>query len=193
LLGRREADVKELNRQVAELKETNGKLKKLSARVQAIDRWQTAEPEWLDQLANLSFTIPPAEEVYVSSLKTSAGKFTLDLRAKDDKSLTRFTHDLKAISGYEPEPRGTGPSSDRYGYNIRGTLEVDVSGPARSLIAASQPVGRPADDSLLKTPPAPAASPPARPAPAAVAAPSPTPPAQDRPATTRPRGRRAAP
>ena len=193
LLGRGGSELADLNRQINDLRQTNTKLKTLSNRVAGIERWQGQEPEWLDQLANFSFTIPPAEEVYVSGFRTSSGKVTLDLKAKDDKSLTRFTHDLKAITGYEPEPKGTSPAFDRYGYGIKSTLEVDVSGKARCLIAASQPVGRPADDSLLKPQPAPQAAvnrPSATTQPAA-AAPT-TPGAPDRPNPTRSR-RRPAP
>jgi Tfp pilus assembly protein PilN len=131
LLGRANSELAGVNRQIDELRQANARLAVLDSRVSAIQHWQVGQSDWLGQLANLSALLPPAQEVYVSNFAASGDKITLDVKARDVKSLARLARDLQAAGGCEPSAQGKESVADRFGYTVKDTLEIPITDQSR--------------------------------------------------------------
>ena len=91
----------------------------------AIRNWETAKRPWLDHLALLSSTLPPAPELFVMNLATSPGKLTLTVKARSAQTLDKTQQALRK-QGYQVRPAAITPSRDRRGYRFQANLELIV-------------------------------------------------------------------
>ena len=145
-VGRRKADVKKLGNDVEKLQTTHNALKKVATRTAAIQAWEQADVNWLDQLAHLSNTMPDATKVYLTSMRCSASNaVSLSGGARDHRDLTAFTKTQMDRPGYQVRPR-TVTTNERFGYELQFSMDLLVSPKAKPLLKAKEFIARPADD-----------------------------------------------
>ncbi len=135
-LRSRRAAITGLQNQKKQLVQANRDLKKLRQRVQDLKGWLQEDVCWLDELAHLSRTLPAGEELYLNSLRCGAGgaggtkkhrgKITLAGRVKNNQTVPRFEEKLSASPGYNVSHKGTSPVGDKFGYQVKFTVDVLV-------------------------------------------------------------------
>jgi len=172
-LGRYRAEVSRLERHNRQLRKVNKAFEDLRGRVEAVEAWAAGDVNWLDQLAHLSNTLPPAQQVYLTSLRAlptgsrsisgrsrsgkvgPVGTLILSGRVKQGRILSGFATRLMNMPGYEVKPKGTSPVSDPLGYGTQFSLDVLVARDAKPVLRAGAHVGRPPDDMAGRQPRAP--------------------------------------
>jgi len=118
--------------------ETNKGLKKLDDRVRNVKNWLNDDIDWLDQVAELSRSLPEAKDIYVDSLRCSPappksgrrkkqrlGRIVLSGRVRDGGIVPQFERKLRE-PGYTINHKGTGPIRDKFGYGVKFNLDVMV-------------------------------------------------------------------
>ena len=106
---------------------------------------------WLDHLAYLSAVLPAADQVYVSAINTTPQHvIRLSVQAKTGELLAELDKKLRA-AGYEVKPLSITPASDKYGYNFRTTVELNVPKKMKPDLTKQKAPARPADDTPPKS------------------------------------------
>ena len=147
-LGGRGREVANLERDKRSLQARNKALKKLAKQTAAIEEWQGADINWLDQLAHLSNTMPGPEKLYLTSLRCSASNvIALGGRVRDNRDIAGFAAEQMERAGYKVDPKGTSPVRDHYGYGLQFNLDIRVSPKAEPVVQTEKVIGRPGDDS----------------------------------------------
>ncbi len=152
----RRGEIAKLGEENRKLKNANKKLKELHDEVQDLQQWLNEEVCWLDQLAYLSRTLPPAQQVYLESLGCSpfgsgrrreprSGRIAISGRVKDTQVIPEFEQRLLA-PGTKVSHKGTSPVPDPRGYGVRFNVDVLVP-PGRAPVppadtARPKPTGR---------------------------------------------------
>jgi len=116
---------------VAELKRQNDKLKAekkallaLRRRLAVVDNWLKEDVDWLEQLRVLSATLPPAQEMYLTSLRCSPGRIVIVGRVKNRDVAMQLAEGLMARRGYQVRNKGVNSVRDRHGYGQEFKLEI---------------------------------------------------------------------
>jgi len=137
-LAAQQAVVDKLDKEKRHLETEKSNLGKLQKCVRNADIWLKSESDWLDELRHLSEILPPAQEVYLTSLKCSPGKVTLVGRVKNRQDALDFAERLMAIPGYEVRNKGTNPlRQDKFGYGLEFNFELLISPRDRAKTAPS--------------------------------------------------------
>ena len=119
-------------------------VKRLEQRVGTVQAWLDQDRRWLDHWANLSAAMPPAQEAYITSLKTMPdGSITLTVKAKGSAVITDAARRLRE-AGYDVRLGSETAGEDEYGYGSTNELRlIPRREPSVEGLAAPP---RPADD-----------------------------------------------
>jgi len=139
----------ELTARQRELKEVEKAAKPtlvLAKRVAAMEKWLGEGREWLEQWAYLSATVPPCQEVYVTSLTTSDdGTVSLSVKARSSQAIDALGEQL-AQAGYGFKPGQVTTTKDKYGYNYVTGAKAIVTADMEVDLGEVQSEPRPAND-----------------------------------------------
>lgn len=123
--------------------------KKMFTQQATINEWIGGQRNWLDHYAYLSATLPPSEEVYVTSIAVSgAGTIRLAVQATSGETLAKLDKQLRA-AGYDVKPLAITPGADRFGYEFRSNVELTVPAKMKPDLSKVKTPARPADDVSL--------------------------------------------
>jgi Tfp pilus assembly PilM family ATPase len=120
--------------------------RRLKGQAKSVKTWLEDEQDWLDHLAYISGILPGADQLYVSSLATTSQRvIRMSVQAKTGELLAELDKKLRA-AGYEVKPLSITPASDKYGYNFRTTVELNVPKKMKLDLQKVSPPKRPEDD-----------------------------------------------
>jgi Tfp pilus assembly PilM family ATPase len=120
--------------------------RKLKSQTKSVKTWLDEEQDWLDHLAYISGILPGADQLYVNSIATTSQRvIRMSVQAKTGELLAELDKKLRA-AGYEIKPLSITPASDKYGYNFRTTVELNVPKKMKVDIQKVAPPKRPEDD-----------------------------------------------
>jgi hypothetical protein len=115
-----------------------------------INDWIKGGRDWLDHAAYLTSVLPPAEELYVTSLTISGqGGIRLAVQARSGETLARLEKQLRN-AGYDVRPLAITPGADRFGYEFRSNVELGVPDKLKIDLQKVKPPLRPLDDISLE-------------------------------------------
>jgi hypothetical protein len=149
-LRTRRGKLRMLEAMVATLQNENKQVTALAKRVRALEGWQNEQRPWLDHWAQLSSLLPPASEVYITSITTRPGggiQFTV--KAKRSQAISDLARRLHE-AGYDFQPGQVATASDRFGYPF--SADIRLSAPATMSIEPAKLAApaRPEDDASLQ-------------------------------------------
>jgi hypothetical protein len=136
----------EVQNQLNEAKNKQPIYRRMRQQVLAVRGWRKDGPTWLDHYAYLSSILPPATDLYVSSVTTSsAGTLRLAVQARTGEILADMEKRFRA-AGYSVRPISITPGSDKYGYNFRTTVELVIPAKLKFDLKKLEAPPRPEDD-----------------------------------------------
>jgi Tfp pilus assembly PilM family ATPase len=149
LIKRRQATQAELRMQLEALEKLRPTFKKMIQQAKVIDDWSKSGKDWLAHYAYLSQIMPPSDEVYITSLAVSGnGTIRLGVQARSGETLAKLEKQLRAAQ-YEIKPIAITPTSDRFGYDFRSTVELAVPEKLKIDLSKGKAPPRPADDASM--------------------------------------------
>ncbi len=141
----------ELDDAIKRLEADNKALSQIHTRVTGARSWLGDEMRWLDQLAEVSRTLPESKEIYLDSFRCSPpppaskrrkgprfGRIAMTGRVKDNASVPRAEEKL-LVPGYIISHKGTSPVRDKFNYSVK--FNVDLLVPVRRK-STSRPAGK---------------------------------------------------
>jgi hypothetical protein len=152
MLHQRRAALRELEAKVATLQNENKQVTALAKRVRALEAWQSEQRPWLDHWAQLSSLLPPATDVYITSITTRPGggiQFTV--KAKRSQAISDLARRLHE-AGYDFQPGQVATASDRFGYPFSADIRLSAPAPGGMRIEPDKLTApaRPEDDASLQ-------------------------------------------
>jgi len=145
-ISSRRSDVNRLREEHNRLKEANRAVAALEKRVRQIDSWN-AQADWLDHWAYLSGLFPPAQDAYVTSLRSNAdGTLSVAVQATGQQVISHLVTRLQN-AGYTVSPGPVSPTRDRYGYAHGSVLKLSIARNMNPDLRSVSLATRPADDS----------------------------------------------
>ncbi|MFO8014437.1 MAG: pilus assembly protein PilM [Phycisphaerae bacterium] len=145
-LYRARAEVAAREEELRRIKEDSKDTRLLAQRVKTLEEWLASRRDWLDHWAYLSATVPPCEDVYVTSLKTGDhGTVSLNVKARSSDAVDALGARLsEARYGFKPGQVTT--TKDRYGYNYVTSAKVIAAPDMEVNLDGTGRATRPQDD-----------------------------------------------
>ncbi len=150
MVSKRLAISSEIQAELVEAEKKRSIYRAMRQQAVTVNDWLKGSRDWLDHYAYLSAVLPPAEDLFVSSLTISGqGAIRLSVQARSGEILSKLDKQLRT-AGYDVKPLAITPGIDRFGYDFRSTVELGVPEKLRIDIASAQFPARPADDASLE-------------------------------------------
>jgi hypothetical protein len=151
LVNRRAAVLQAANDELLEAEKKRPVYRKLIQQAAVVEDWIKGERDWLEHYAYLTSVLPPSEELYLTSLAVSGqNTIRMAVQARSGETLARLEKQLVA-AGYEVKPIAITPGADRFGYEFRSTVELNVPAKLTIDLHKVKPPQRPIDDVSLDT------------------------------------------
>lgn len=151
LVNRKAAVLQAANDELLEAEKKRPVYRKLLQQAAVVEEWIKGERDWLEHYAYLTSVLPPSEELYLTSLAVSGqNTIRMSVQARSGETLARLEKQLVA-AGYEVKPIAITPGADRFGYEFRSTVELNVPAKLKIDLHKVKPPQRPIDDVSLDT------------------------------------------
>lgn len=132
--------------QVTEAEKKSPLYRKLKSQTKVVKAWADDDQNWLDHLAYLSGILPPADQLYINAIATTSQRIIrMSVQARTGELLAELDKKLRS-AGYEVKPLSITPATDKYGYNFRTTVELNVPKKMKVDLQKVSAPKRPEDD-----------------------------------------------
>ncbi len=149
LVNRRLQVHESLTAEAAQIEKHTKIFKLMKLQAATLRNWERGGRAWLDEYGHISAALPAAEEVYLTSFTVGrSGTIRLGVQAKSGEIISRLDKQLRR-AGYDVKPIAINPASDRWGYNFRSTVELQLTAKTGINLRTNLPPARPADDGSL--------------------------------------------
>lgn len=119
---------------------------KIGRKADAIEKWVAQDLKWLDHWANISANFPPAQDAYITSLRTLPnGTISLTVKARSNEVITSMAKQLRE-AGYDVKLQAESTDNDDLGYRSTVPVTLTPNPKAKIEVEKLKAPPRPADD-----------------------------------------------